>query len=81
MLNVTFLIRKRFRSLLVRSELFGINMRYQEVFEKAANIIDEGETICIFFFFEQYDIPVSRPFLYCFCLCTVMLIIHMSKVL
>ena len=55
MLNVTFLIRKRFRSLLVRSELFGINMRYQELFKKTADVVDEGETICIFFF-EQYDI-------------------------
>jgi len=49
MLNATSLIRERFRSLLVRSELFGINMRYQELFEKTADIIDEGETVCIFF--------------------------------
>lgn len=50
-LNVTFLIRKRFRSLLVRSELF--RMRYQELFEKTADVTDEGEALYIFPFFEQ----------------------------
>lgn len=46
-MKCNFLIRRRFRSLLVRSELSRINMRYQELFKKTADITDEGETICI----------------------------------
>lgn len=80
-MKCNFLIRRRFRSLLVRSELFRINMRYQELFKKTADITDEGETICISLSLNNRIFIVFKTFLALFLFMHSILIMPMSQVL